>query len=78
MAKKLIITIIVLSVAMLELVAVRQAQINTVHAMTQLHRKIDTDNERLNAIQIQIETACSPIKLRPSVAFVDDQHEQHE
>jgi hypothetical protein len=46
--------------------------------MTQLHRKIDTDNERLNAIQIQIETACSPIKLRPSVAFVDDQHEQHE
>ncbi len=66
MAKKLIITIIVLSIAMLELVVVRQAQINTVHAMTQLHRKIDKDNERLNALQIQIESACSPSKLRPN------------
>jgi cell division protein FtsL len=78
MAKKLIISIIAISIAMLELVAVRQAHINTVHAMTLLHRKIDKDNERLNAIQIQIETACSPSKLRPIVAHIVELNAQHE
>ena len=78
MAKKLIITILVLSVAMLELVVVRQAQINTVHAMTKLHCKIDKDNERLNVLQIQIETACSPSRLRPNVTPVNGLLAQHE
>ena len=41
MVGKLIITISILSLAALELLVLRQEQINTVHAMTQLHREID-------------------------------------
>ena len=77
MARKLIITILVLSFALLELLAIRQEQINTVHAMTQLHRKIDAENEALNALKIQIEVACSPSSLRQSVALADEIDEQH-
>jgi hypothetical protein len=77
MARKLIITILVLSFAMLVLLAVRQEQINTVHTMTQLHRKIDTSNEKLNALQIKIEIACSPGALSKSVALIDKVDEQH-
>ncbi len=64
MARKLILTIIVLSFALLELLAVRQAQINTVHAMSQLHQQINTDNEKINVLKIQIEHACSPSELQ--------------
>lgn len=76
MARKLILTILVLSFAMLELLAVRQEQINTVHAMTQLHRKIDASNEELIAIQIQIEIACSPSALSTNVALAKSTDEQ--
>jgi hypothetical protein len=61
---------------MLELLAVRQEQINTVHAMTQLHRKIDASNEKLIAIQIQIEIACSPSALNATVALAKSTDEQ--
>jgi hypothetical protein len=61
---------------MLELLAVRQEQINTVHAMTQLHRKIDASNEELIAIQIQIEIACSPSALSTNVASAKSTNEQ--
>lgn len=76
MARKLILTILVLCLAMLELLAVRQEQINTVHAMTQLHRKIDASNEELIAIQIQIEIACSPSALNTTVALAKSTDEQ--
>jgi hypothetical protein len=76
MARKLILTILVLCLAMLELLAVRQEQINTVHAMTQLHRKIDASNEKLIAIQIQIEIACSPSALNATVALAKSTDEQ--
>jgi hypothetical protein len=76
MARKLILTIIVLSFAMLELLAVRQAQINTVHTMTQLHQQIYTDNEKINVLQIQIEVACSPSALQELVIIAEAKHEQ--
>ena len=71
MAKKLIITILVLSFALLELLAIRQEENNTVHTMTKLHRAIDASNEELNALQIQIEFACSPSALNRNLAFAD-------
>jgi|TARA_B100001964_G_C13864829_1_gene436077 hypothetical protein len=71
MAKKLIISILVLSFSLLELLAIRQEQINTVHAMTLLHRSIDASNEELNALQIQIEFACSPKSLGQILASAD-------
>jgi cell division protein FtsL len=77
MAKKIIITILVLSFSLLILLSIRQEQINTVHAMTQLHRKIDTSNEQLNSLQIQIEIACSPSALQTNFALVNDLNEQN-
>ncbi|MGY8752501.1 MAG: hypothetical protein ACKVIO_01260 [Phycisphaerales bacterium] len=76
MARKLIFTIVVLSFAMLELLAVRQAQINTVHSMTVLHRKIEANNEALKVLKIQIERACSPSKLAPANSLTGEADEQ--
>jgi hypothetical protein len=76
MAKKIIITILVLSFALLELLAIRQEQINTVHAMTQLHRAIDASNEQLNSLQIQIEIACSPSALNKNLALANTHDEE--
>lgn len=75
MARKLILTIIVLSFAMLELLAVRQAQINTVHTMAQLHQQINTDNEKINVLQIQIELACSPSELQKMPVIAEANNE---
>lgn len=76
MARKLIFTIIVLSFAMLELLVVRQAQINTVHSMTTLHRKIEANNEAINVLKVQIEEACSPSALAKSISTENELHEQ--
>ena len=64
MSRKLIFTIIVLSFAALELLAVRQEQINTVYEMTKLHREIDAKVSTIDALRIQIETASSPAVLK--------------
>ncbi len=66
MSRKLIISILVLSFALLDLLVVRQAQINTVNDMMQLHDAIDNGNEEINALSIEIETACSPSQLNPT------------
>ncbi|MBC8421598.1 hypothetical protein H8D99_00520 [bacterium] len=63
MSRKLIISILVLSFALLDLLVVRQAQINTVNDMMQLHNAINNGNEQLNTLSIEIETACSPSQL---------------
>jgi len=68
MARKLLFSILILSFAILELLAVRQGQINTVHEMTQMHHSIDTKNETLNTLSIQIETVCSPIHIQQAIA----------
>ena len=60
MVSKLITTIIVLSLAALELLVLRQEQINTVHAMTQLHRDIEVHIAIIDSKRIEIEFACSP------------------
>jgi cell division protein FtsL len=60
MTRKLIFTIIVLSFAALELLVVRQEQINTVNEMTRLHVEIDTCVSIVDALRIEIETASSP------------------
>ena len=76
MNRKLIITIIVFSFAMLELLAVRQGHINTVHKMTLQHRKIEATTEKLNTLKIQIEKACAPSELQPLLVQADEVHEQ--
>jgi cell division protein FtsL len=76
MNRKLITTIIILSIAMLELLAVRQGHINTVNSMTTLHRKIDSNNEKLNMLKIQIERACSPSEIKPILAQIIEVHEK--
>jgi hypothetical protein len=75
MARKLILSILLLSFAFLELLAVRQGQINTVHEMAQLHQAINSHNETINALSIDIETICSPIHLRKSIASVEVDYE---
>ena len=64
MSRKLIFTIIVLSFAALELLAVRQEQINTVYEMTKLHREIDAKISTIDALRVKIETASSPAVLK--------------
>jgi len=76
MNRKLIITIIVFSFAMLELLAVRQGQINTANKMASQHREIEATNEKLNKLKIQIEKACAPSELQPILVQADELHEQ--
>jgi len=60
MARKLLFTILILSVAALELLGVRQKQINTVDSMTLLHREINEQIALIDTLRIEIEFACSP------------------
>ena len=70
MTRKLIFTIIVLSFAALELLVVRQEQINTVNEMTRLHGEIDSCVSTIDALRIEIETASSPAILSNAEANV--------
>ena len=72
MSRKLIFTIIVLSFAALELLAVRQEQINTVYEMTKLHREIDAKVSTIDALRINIETASSPAILNNAMTTADE------
>ncbi len=72
MSRKLIFTIIVLSFAALELLAVRQEQINTVYEMTTLHREIDAKVSIIDSLRIKIETASSPAILNNALTTVDE------
>ena len=71
MSRKLIFTIIVLSFAALELLAVRQEQINTVYEMTKLHSEIDIKVSAINSLRIEIETASSPAILNKTMMTAD-------
>ena len=71
MARKLILSILLLSFSFLELLAVRQEQINTVNEMMQLHIAINKGNEVINTLSIEIETACSPSRLRQTYVTVE-------
>jgi len=70
MTRKLIFTIIVLSFAALDLLVVRQEQINTVNEMTRLHVEIDACVSTIDALRIEIETASSPAILSNAEANV--------
>ncbi len=59
MARKLLIVIFVFTLAALELLAIRQEQINTVHSMTVLHQKIARQETSLDALRFAIEKECS-------------------
>ena len=72
MSRKLIFTIIVLSFAALELLAVRQEQINTVYVMTKLHDEIDAKIATIDALRINIETASSPAILNNAMTTADE------
>lgn len=72
MCRKLIFTTIVLSFAALELLAVRQEQINTVFEMTNLHREIDAKVSTIDALRIKIETASSPAILNNAMTAADE------
>ncbi len=71
MSRKLIISILVISFAFLELLAVRQKQINTVHEMAILHQAINECNETINTLSIRIESTCSPVYLQQTHASSD-------
>ena len=70
MTRKLIFTIIILSFAALELLVVRQEQINTVNEMTRLHVEIDRCVSIIDELRIEIETASSPAILSNAEANV--------
>ena len=72
MSRKLILTIIVLSFAALELLAVRQEQINTVYEMTKLHDEIDAKISTIDALRINIETASSPAVLKNAMTTASE------
>ena len=76
MSRKLILSILILSYSFLELLAVRQEQLNTVHEMAQLHNAIDKGNESINTLSIAIETICSPKHIQQSFATAEsiDEH----
>jgi hypothetical protein len=74
MSRKLIISIVVLSFALLELLATRQAQLNTVNQMSNLHRAIDETNETIASLSIDIETACSPSSIQNTLATAPEVH----
>ena len=59
MARKLLIVIFVFTLAALELLAIRQEQINTVHTMTVLHQQIARQETALDALGFAIEKECS-------------------
>lgn len=72
MSRKLIFTIIVLSFSALELLAVRQEQINTVHEMAKLHHEIDIHISTIDALRIEIETESSPSILHDVLTIADE------
>ncbi|MDP6542073.1 MAG: hypothetical protein QGF07_04730 [Phycisphaerales bacterium] len=59
MARKLIVVIFVFTLAALELLAVRQAQINTVNEMTKLNQLISKHETTLDTLRLAIEEQCS-------------------
>ena len=77
MARKLIFSILLLSFAFLELLTVRQGQINTVHEMAQLHQAIDSHNETIHSLSVDIETICSPIHLQQAIVSTEVVHENN-
>ena len=59
MARKLLIVIFVFTLAALELLAIRQEQINTVHTMTIIHQQITRQETSLDTLRFAIEKECS-------------------
>lgn len=74
MSRKLIASILIISFALLELLAVRQEQLNTVHEMSLLHTAIDIGNEEIASLAIEIEIACSPSTLHESIVVGESDH----
>tara|TARA_B100000959_G_C14827669_1_gene560511 strand:+ start:67 stop:300 length:234 start_codon:yes stop_codon:yes gene_type:complete len=69
MSRKLIASILILSFAFLELLAVRQEQLNTVYEMSKLHNLIDKGNEQIATLSIEIEFVCSPSHIQEPVGY---------
>ena len=77
MSRKLIASILIVSFALLELLAARQEQLNTVHEMAQLHHAIDNGNEEIVALSIEIEIECSPSHIQESLVSAEHVYEKH-
>jgi hypothetical protein len=75
MARKLLIVIFVFTLAALELLAIRQEQINTVHTMTVLHQKIAWQETSLDALRFALEGECSAESLGLFIAAEVSHHE---
>ncbi len=71
MARKLIFTVLCISVAALVLLSIRQGQINTVNEMAHLHREIDVCNSTIDSLSIKIENACSPNVKKATLSKVE-------
>ena len=68
MTKKIVCIIIVLTLASLALLAIRQEQINAAHTIAENHRKMIRLTQDIQQIRVQIETITSPesLILQPS------------
>ncbi len=68
MTKKIVCIIIVLTLASLALLAIRQEQINAAHTIAENHRKMIRLTQHIQQVRVQIETITSPesLILQPS------------
>ena len=65
MAKKIVCIIIVLTLASLALLAIRQEQINAVHTIADNHRQMTRLSQQIDQVRVEIEIITSPESLAP-------------
>ena len=72
MTKKIVCIIIVLTLASLALLAIRQEQINAAHTIAENHRQMIRLTQQIEHIRVEIETITSPesLALQPTQKLV--------
>ena len=63
MTKKIVCIIIVLTLASLALLAIRQEQINAVHTIADNHRQMIRLSQQIDQVRVEIELITSPESL---------------
>lgn len=63
MTKKIVCIIIVLTLASLALLAIRQEQINAAHTIAENHRQMIRLTQQIEQVRVEIETITSPESL---------------
>jgi len=72
MTKKIVCIIIVLTLASLALLAIRQEQINAAHTIAENHRQMIRLTQQIEQVRVEIETITSPesLALQPTQKLV--------